>query len=636
MKRKFAPVMITAAALITTVPTTQVFASEGINAETASDNITPLVINTENTQNTAQTSTEDTTQNAQEVNKQQTSQTEEVTPESDKEQKTTTEGITVSENSAATENTISHKADDSNTTSVQKQTEETVKPAVQSDQKLTTPNGITWDGKTLSWNASKGSSQLTLSDGTTFPVQIRYQITVKSTDGEDNIFAFTDTAGTSYDFSNELENDIPANEKFCFVVSAYYDSEDLPNASVDQMNEAYEVMENLAADEVTTDEYQNSSSSKPDTPKSEEVKTASVSGAVLTAVNGQNPSYIASTDTEGTEIVRESWICKDDGSVNNSDSSDKMKFEAGKTYTYSVTLVAKDGYHFGDSFTATVNGKNATVVHNTDGTITLTDISTVTVPSDPVAVKKIDTVKAANATLTCKAGEKPKFTATIPEGEERYEIVYESWSDGTTTIRSDSADSDFTFEAGKTYKYSIAFRLTEKGIADGYDLTGAKLTLNGKESGVSITESGKTAEYGNAVSVDVPRSDSKPDDSKTDDTKKDDTSKDDGKKEDSKTDDTSKDDSKKDDFSKEDTSKGDVKKDDSNLTDKKKDSTVTEKNTNQKDAQTSDKKDDQNSSNSGSGSNSVKTGDPAVWGLWASLFGSSGIAGAVIRRRKRK
>lgn len=51
MKRKFAPVMITAAALITTVPTTQVFASEGINAETASDNITPLVINTENTQN---------------------------------------------------------------------------------------------------------------------------------------------------------------------------------------------------------------------------------------------------------------------------------------------------------------------------------------------------------------------------------------------------------------------------------------------------------------------------------------------------------------------------------------------------------------------------------------------------------
>ena len=129
---------------------------------------------------------------------------------------------------------------------------------------------------------------------------------------------------------------------------------------------------------------------------------------------------------------------------------------------------------------------------------------------------------------------------------------------------------------------------------------------------------------------------SKPDDSKTDDTKKDDSSKDDGKKEDSKTDDTSKDDSKKDDFSKEDTSKGDVKKDDSNLTDKKKDSTVTEKNTNQKDAQTSEKKDDQNSSDSGSGSNSVKTGDPAVWGLWASLFGSSGIAGAVIRRRKRK
>lgn len=201
------------------------------------------------------------------------------------------------------------------------------------------------------------------------------------------------------------------------------------------------------------------------------------------------------------------------------------------------------------------------------------------------------------------------------------------WSDGTTTIRSDSADSDFTFEAGKTYKYSIAFRLTEKGIADGYDLTGAKLTLNGKESGVSITESGKTAEYGNAVSVDVPKSDSKPDDSKTDDTKKDDSSKDDGKKEDSKTDDTSKEDSKKDDFSKEDTSKDDVKKDDSNLTDK---------NTNQKDAQTSEKKDDQNSSNSGSGSNSVKTGDPAVWGLWASLFGSSGIAGAVIRRRKRK
>lgn len=119
------------------------------------------------------------------------------------------------------------------------------------------------------------------------------------------------------------------------------------------------------------------------------MKTASVSGAVLTAVNGQNPSYIASTDTEGTEIVRESWACKDDGSVNNSDSSDKMKFESlEKTYTYSVTLAAKDGYHFGDGITATVNGKNATIVHNTDGTITLTDISTVTVPSDPVVDKK--------------------------------------------------------------------------------------------------------------------------------------------------------------------------------------------------------------------------------------------------------
>lgn len=70
--------------------------------------------------------------------------------------------------------------------------------------------------KTLSWNASKGSSQLTLSDGTTFPVQIRYQITVKSTDGEDNIFAFTDTAETSCDFSNELENDIPAKRKILF------------------------------------------------------------------------------------------------------------------------------------------------------------------------------------------------------------------------------------------------------------------------------------------------------------------------------------------------------------------------------------------------------------------------------------
>lgn len=468
MKRKFAPVMITAAALITTVPTTQVFASEGINAETASDNITPLVINTENTQNTAQTSTEDTTQNAQEVNKQQTSQTEEVTPESDKEQKTTTEGITVSENSAATENTISHKADDSNTTSVQKQTEETVKPAVQSDQKLTTPNGITWDGKTLSWNASKGSSQLTLSDGTTFPVQIRYQITVKSTDGEDNIFAFTDTAETSYDFSNELENDIPANEKFCFVVSAYYDSEDLPNASVDQMNEAYEVMENLAADEVTTDEYQNSSSSKPDTPKSEEVKTASVSGAVLTAVNGQNPSYIASTDTEGTEIVRESWICKDDGSVNNSDSSDKMKFEAGKTYTYSVTLVAKDGYHFGDSFTATVNGKNATVVHNTDGTITLTDISTVTVPSDPVNRFGYSLMDAKEKVLSMPlSNPDTDYMWAISNFDDRYGAATILYSDEIKRFANELKD-DLVLVPSSTHEW-FAYRKSDIEINESYE-----------------------------------------------------------------------------------------------------------------------------------------------------------------------
>ena len=641
MKRKFAPVMITAAALITTVPTTQVFASEGINAETAADNITPLVINTdqeaqENVQEVSEQTETETTVNAQDAQS------------VDNEKKTIDTPTASGEPKSVEAETATVKAD--------VHTDEVSKPATQeAGQKLSAPENIKWDGKVLSWDAVKGSNELTLSDGTAFPVQVRYQITVKSTDGEEELYAFGDTEDTRYDFSDALENDIPANAKFCFVVSAYYDSEDIPNGSVDQMNEAYEVMENLAADETTTGEYQNNSSSKPDTPKSEEISAAAVVGAIVTAAKDKNPEYSATTDTKGTEIVRESWTCEEDGTVNSSDSADKLTFEAGKTYSYSVTLAAKEGYHFGDGFTATVNGKAATVVHNADGTITLKDISTVAVPADTVVSKKIDIVKAENATLTAKAGERPKFTAKVPEGEDRYEIAYEAWTDGVTTVRSDSKDSDFVFEAGKTYKYSIAFRLTEKGAAEGYHMNGSALSLNGENSGVSISETGTTAEYVNAASVDIPKEDSKPDTGKDDSDKKEDskpdTGKDDSDKKEDSEPDTGKDDSDKKEDSKPDTGKDDSdKKEDSKPdTGKKDDLQKNDKNdsssnvnsgqnqsTSDKVSSKSNNNDGQNTSGETGNGNSVKTGDPAVWGLWASLFGSSGIAGAVIRRRKRK
>lgn len=643
MKRKFAPVMITAAALITTVPTTQVFASEGINAETATDNITPLVIdNNQEVENTQDTSNVPQETAPAEV-AQETVNVQEVENSNDQ--------VTIPANESTTNDStdVSKKAETSNVQAESKKT------AVQTaGEKLATPSNIKWDGKVLSWDAVKGSNQLTLSDGTTFPVQVRYQITVKSTDGEDDLYAFGDTEGTTYDFGDALENDIPANAKFCFAIMAYYDSEDIPNGSIDQMNEAYAAMENLAAEEATTGEYQNVSS-KPDTPKKVEVTSASITGAVLTASKGKNPAYDAVSDTEGTKVIRESWTCEDDGKEYDSDSSEKFEFEGGKTYSYSVTIAAEDGYYFGNGITGTVNGNEAVVVHNVDGTITLKGISTVTIPADVVS-KKIETVKAENATLTAKAGDMPKFTATVPNGEDRYEIAYESWTDGTNTVRSDS-DSDFKFEAGKTYTYSIAFRLTEKGAAEGYHMNGSTLSLNGNNAGVSISETGTTAEFLHAASIDIP----KPDTGKTDTDKKDDEKPDTGKGDSDKSDTDKKDDSGKTDTDKKDDSKPDTDKNNTNKkdettadtgridSDKKNEATADiVKDDSGKDisGKTNDTKQNTSDVNAGqnisdkqkneSTSNSVKTGDPAVWGLWASLFGSSGIAGAVIRRRKRK
>ena len=174
-----------------------------------------------------------------------------------------------------------------------------------------------------------------------------------------------------------------------------------------------------------------------------------------------------------------------DESKNNALAEDKKitSFEEGKSYMYSISLKAKDGYKFASNCTMMVNGslvnaKNVTVSGSTMFVVAINFIE----PSKPVQLKKIDLIELNGATVSFKAGDKPVFTGKVPDGAP-YIYQCEWWLCGDAGVNSaEFWDKSFTehiteFEAGKKYEYGAYFK-----AAEGYCFTSdTKLRINGTE-----------------------------------------------------------------------------------------------------------------------------------------------------------
>ena len=174
-----------------------------------------------------------------------------------------------------------------------------------------------------------------------------------------------------------------------------------------------------------------------------------------------------------------------DESKNDALAADKKitSFEEGKSYMYSISLKAKDGYKFASDCTMMVNGssvnaKNVTVSGSTMFVVAINFIE----PSKPVQLKKIDLIELNGATVSFKAGDKPVFTGKVPDGAP-YIYQCEWWLCGDAGVNSaEFWDKSFTehiteFEAGKKYEYGAYFK-----AAEGYCFTSdTKLKINGTE-----------------------------------------------------------------------------------------------------------------------------------------------------------
>ena len=178
-----------------------------------------------------------------------------------------------------------------------------------------------------------------------------------------------------------------------------------------------------------------------------------------------------------------------DESKNSTLAQDKKitTFEDGKTYMYSISLKAIDGYTFADNTEVYVNGEkvNVTNVTKNESGLFVTAIKTIK-PSKLVQKQYIEKVEINNATVSFKAGDKPVFTGKTSD-EAPYVYAAEFWeTDGGNKGHNSSSmwndnnpDKLFNiFEGGKTYTYGIYLKSYDY---KGYFFTrDTKLKINGK------------------------------------------------------------------------------------------------------------------------------------------------------------
>lgn len=194
-----------------------------------------------------------------------------------------------------------------------------------------------------------------------------------------------------------------------------------------------------------------------------------------------------------------------DESKNNALATDKKitAFEEGKSYMYSISLKAKDGYKFASDCSMMVNGKmvNASNLTINGSTMFVVAINSIT-PSKPAELKKIDQIEINGATISFKVVDKPVFTGKVPDGAP-YIYQCEWWLCGDAGVNSaEFWDKSFTdhitkFEAGKKYEYGAYFK-----AAEGYCFTSdTKLKINGTEYTYHLREGDPELENPDAMST---------------------------------------------------------------------------------------------------------------------------------------
>ena len=200
------------------------------------------------------------------------------------------------------------------------------------------------------------------------------------------------------------------------------------------------------------------------------------------------------TAENGELVPIKFWYSDDD--KNNALAQDKKitTFEEGKSYMYTISLKARDGYTFADNTEVYVNGEkvNTMSVGQDKKSIFVPAIKTIK-PTKPVQKQEIDVVEINNVTLKFNDGDKPVFTGTISDN--RYKFVFELWRTNDAGITSvdwfnDVDHIDYlggklitAFDKDKTYTYELALVTTAEGGEKWFFGQNTKLKINGQEVG---------------------------------------------------------------------------------------------------------------------------------------------------------
>lgn len=176
-----------------------------------------------------------------------------------------------------------------------------------------------------------------------------------------------------------------------------------------------------------------------------------------------------------------------------------ITFEENKSYMYSISLKARDGYTFTENTEVYVNGEKVkTISVGPDGK-TMFVAAIKTMKPKTITYQHISEVEINNAIISFKVGDKPVFSGTTPEN---VPYIYQSeyWStDGGKKYyyaadfwNINNPDDLFTkFESGKSYTYGIYFK-----AADGYCFTtDTKLKINGKYYDYDTTDYDPMLQY---------------------------------------------------------------------------------------------------------------------------------------------
>ena len=215
-----------------------------------------------------------------------------------------------------------------------------------------------------------------------------------------------------------------------------------------------------------------------------------------------------------------------DENKNNALSQDKKitTFEEGKTYMYSISLKAKDGYSFKDGCTVKINDetvKKENVIKNSSG-VYVTAIKTI----KPISKKVVELVEINGVMTKFNVGDVPKFTGKVADNA-LYEIDNEGWAGADEIITSseywnnrykDWGDTLLTsFKENTKYSYNIYVKLTDEAVKNGYyfDKDKTKISINGKTitmnpDSVSISESNNVVAWFYGVLTMTPTSTEQP------------------------------------------------------------------------------------------------------------------------------